>query len=110
MKKSRKILVLTSALFKYDIKFARVSKCFFLILKIFSCDIFQVWFQNKRSKERKGKISKEKENAADDDEAADDSQPSSPVTTTVSSELIAAPEETSVETTSKTAEEIMTSQ
>ena len=40
--------------------------------------LFKVWFQNKRSKERKGKISKEKETPMDDDEGVDDSPPSSP--------------------------------
>lgn len=40
--------------------------------------LFKVWFQNKRSKERKGKTPKGKETALDDDEAGEDSQPSSP--------------------------------
>lgn len=37
----------------------------------------KVWFQNRRSKERKGKPSKDK----DDDDLGDDSQPSPPPTT-----------------------------
>ncbi|CAF1156843.1 unnamed protein product [Adineta ricciae] len=39
--------------------------------------VIQVWFQNKRSKERKGKVSKEKDTPLDDDEAGDDSPPAS---------------------------------
>ncbi|CAF3927589.1 unnamed protein product [Rotaria sordida] len=46
--------------------------------------VIQVWFQNKRSKERKGKTSKEKETPLDDDELADDSQSSPPPTTSES--------------------------
>jgi hypothetical protein len=38
----------------------------------------KVWFQNRRSKERKGKTPREKETPLDDDEAGEDSQPSSP--------------------------------
>ncbi|CAF0860223.1 unnamed protein product [Adineta ricciae] len=44
--------------------------------------VIQVWFQNRRSKERKGKAPKEKGAALDDDEIGDDSQPSLPPTTT----------------------------
>ena len=43
--------------------------------------VIRVWFQNKRSKERKGKPSKEKETPLDDDEPGEDSQPSSPPAT-----------------------------
>jgi len=46
-----------------------------------SLRVIQVWFQNRRSKERKGKPSKEKETPLDDDEPGEDSQPSSPPAT-----------------------------
>jgi hypothetical protein len=45
----------------------------------------KVWFQNKRSKERKGKVFKEKETPLDDDDIGDDSQPISPVPAVLSS-------------------------
>jgi hypothetical protein len=38
----------------------------------------KVWFQNKRSKERKVKVPKEKGTPLDDDEGGEDSQPLSP--------------------------------
>ena len=52
---------------------------FILLLRCRYALLFQVWFQNKRSKERKGGKSMEKKDAPDDDdEPGDDSQPSSP--------------------------------
>jgi len=66
--------------------------------------ILKVWFQNKRSKERKGKVPKEKGVPLDDDEAGEDSQPSSPQPPPApapTSEPESAPEPTPVITTNE---------